>query len=56
MLLRQIKNIEGLEECPQLESITSGGVINSANINSIKQGITNLDHMKSVIDSNTNKY
>lgn len=54
MLLCQIKNIEGLEECPQLESITSGGVINSANINSIKQGITNLDHMKSVIDSNTN--
>ena len=52
-LLFFIKKREGLDECPPLESATSGGLINSANINSIKNGITNLDHLKSIIDSNT---
>ena len=46
---------EGLENCPKIEGTTTTGLINRANISSIKKKVDDINKIKIQIDNNTSK-
>ena len=46
------KNREGLDNCPEIKNSTTTGIINSANISSLKQNIKNINDLEIKITKN----